>query len=57
MGNGAGPTIERGQTRAGGQEGRALGTGVVVGKDESSENLEKSEGVMGERDHGNWGDL
>lgn len=57
-GNGAGPIIGGGQTRAGGQVGRALGTGVVVGKDESSENLkEKSEGAMGERDHGNWEDL
>lgn len=38
--------------------GRALGTAVVVGKDGSPENLkEKSEGAMGERDHGNWEDL
>lgn len=45
-GNGAGPIIEGGQTRAGGQVGRVLGTGVVVGKDESPENLkEKSEGA------------
>lgn len=46
----AGPFTRDAQTRAGGQAGRALGAGVVVGKNEGPEDLkEKGKGEMGER--------